>query len=50
VNNLYGVLHVMQWIMFHGVPDFASSPPQQSGSNTKPGDHDTSKSLYLDLI
>jgi hypothetical protein len=30
--------------MFHALPDFESSPPQREGSNTKLGDHDTSKS------
>ena len=37
-------IHGMQWIMFHGLSDFASSPVQRSGSNTKEGDHDYLKS------
>ena len=37
--------HVMDNI--HGLPDFASSPPQKDGSNTEPGDHVTSKSRNL---
>ena len=32
------------WLMFHGLPDFVSIPPQRSESNTRPGNHDTSKS------
>jgi hypothetical protein len=34
----------MQWIAFHGLPDFETGPPQRGGSNTRPGDHDTSLS------
>ena len=30
--------------MFEDIPDFSSTPPQKGGSNTKVGDHDTSKS------
>ena len=39
----------MKWIMFHGLPDFVSSPPQRGGPNTKLGDHDTSNPTTLDL-
>ena len=49
--NLYGILyglptilHGMQRIMFHALLDFASSPTQRFGSNTKSGGPDTSKS------
>ena len=31
----------MEWIMFHGLPNFASSLPLRGGSNIKLGDHDT---------
>ena len=41
--HLHEVLHGIQWIMFHGLQDFASSPPQRVGSNTNPGDHGSSK-------
>jgi hypothetical protein len=34
----------MQQIMFHGLPNFASIPPQKGKSTTKPGDRGTSKS------
>jgi hypothetical protein len=44
MKNLPGVLHGMQWILIHGLPDFASSPPQRGGSNTILGDHDISTS------
>ena len=27
-EKLHGVLHGMQWIMFHGLPNFESRPPQ----------------------
>ena len=44
MKNLRGVLHGMKWIMFHGLLDFASSPPQiWGGSNTRLGVVDTSK-------
>ena len=33
MKNVHGVLHGMQWIMFHGLVDFASSQPQRFGSN-----------------
>lgn len=39
-------LHGMQWMMFYGLPGFVSSPPRKGGSNTKSGDHDTSKSRH----
>ena len=45
----HGVLHGMEWITFHSLPDFALSPPQRGGSQTKPGDHGTSKSQPLIL-
>ena len=35
--------HATQWMMFHGLLDFVSSPPQRCGSNTKLEDRDTSK-------
>jgi hypothetical protein len=43
--NLQGVSHAgMQWIMSPSLPDFLSIPTQRHGSNTKPGDKDTTKS------
>ena len=40
--------------MFHGLPDVELSLPQREGSNTKLGDHDTSKShkpfIYYSLV
>ena len=44
MKKLHGVLHTMQWIKFHGLPDFAQSLIQRGGTNTKLGDHNTSKS------
>ena len=41
MNKLHGVPYGRKWIMFDGLLDFASSPPQRGGSNTKLGDHDT---------
>ena len=35
--------HALQWMMFHGLPDFVSSPSQRCGSNTELRDHNTSK-------
>jgi hypothetical protein len=29
MENLQGVLHGLQCIVFHGLPDFVSSPPQE---------------------
>jgi hypothetical protein len=40
----------MQWKMFHGQLDFASSPRQRGGSNTKPGDHATSNRTTHDIV
>ena len=34
------ILHGVQWIVIHGLPNFASRPPQRDGSNTKPREHD----------
>ena len=38
--------------MFHGLPGFASSPPQRDWSNMKPRDYDTSAShnVTLDIV
>jgi hypothetical protein len=41
----HGILHDLKWI-FHGVLDFASSPPQRHGSGTKPQDLDTPSSEF----
>jgi hypothetical protein len=49
MNNIPNrVLHGMR-LIFHSLPDFASSPPQRGGSKSKLGDHDTSK-LHNPLI
>ena len=37
--NLHGVLYGMQPMMVHSLLDFASSPSQRVGSNTKQTDH-----------
>ena len=52
MQNLHGILHGMQWIIFHGLPDSTSCPPQRGGSNTKLRDRDISKShdVFLKLI
>ena len=42
--NLPRVLHGMQQIKIHGLPDFPSSPPQRGGFNANLGDHDISTS------
>ena len=45
IKELHGVLHGMQWIMFHGLLYFCVMPTlKRVGSNWKPGDHDTPKS------
>ena len=30
IENLLGVLHGMQWISFHGLPDFETGPPHSN--------------------
>jgi hypothetical protein len=44
METLHVILHGTQWIIFHGLQDFVSSPPQRGEHHTKPGDHDTLKS------
>ena len=43
MNNLHGVLHGVQWLKFHCLPEFASSR-LRDGSNTRQGDHGAAKS------
>ena len=38
---LYGFLHGIKWIMFHGHLDYFQKLPLEGRSNTKPGDHGT---------
>ena len=45
-TNLPGVLRGMQWILLHGLPDFAVNLFQRSRSNPKLGDHDTLKAHH----
>ena len=45
MKNL-GVLHGIKWVMYHGLLDFMSKPTsKRCGSNTKPRDYATSKTL-----
>lgn len=43
-------LHGMQWVIFHGLPDFASSPPWRGGPNTKLGDYKLQNLKTLNFI
>jgi hypothetical protein len=45
MQSLYGFLHGIEWITFHGHLDYFQKPSlgdkSRSGSNTNPGDHGT---------
>ena len=43
-------LHGMQWIMFHGLPEFASSPPLWGGRNTNQETMTLQNLTTLDLL
>lgn len=44
MKMLYGFLHGINWMIFHGLLDFVTSPPKRVRSNTKPIEHGTPKS------
>jgi hypothetical protein len=41
MKSLYGFLHGIGWIMFHGHLDYFQKPPRGGRRNTKLGDHGT---------
>ena len=42
-QHSHEVPHDIKWIIFYGLQNVVSCPPQRGGSNSKPGDYATPK-------
>jgi hypothetical protein len=41
MQSIYGILHSIKWIKFHGHLEYFQKPPLGGRPNTKPRDHGT---------
>ena len=47
---LHGVLHGIEWIMFHNHSDYFQKSPLEGSFNTKSGDHKSGTFTAVDLF